>query len=547
MFEQWPHLASGRGHLKTCMEASACSVVGLLRAFGVEPICSICPQTHGGTFDTHTLSQGHYQAVCDLMDAQADLNTVAELLWHETYVPGGQVKYNHLDGELQVLRDVPVHEASVIHPQDLWVSGQWIRVCAPAVVAAQPGGDRTMWPNLWGPWVWKRNMIEAADRVVNILTQSGVLRYHSSCGICSDEWFSSSHLCGPKHYKRMMDRVPQNMFVQPDNFYQCWNLPGSSMAYNHLNGSLIMLRRSVGNERVAPAAAPAIALFCLQGTRLPPAFMPRLRPPPPQPATSSTVAPPAVNMQLASQGSSSSHDLVVPAVAKSHTIGTHQPPEDGRGAFRWFWQRFAAFQAGKLEEIVVAALDPLQTAAVLPYCELCKFRLPPSVSFAQHVSTDIGHMATVSARFEQVGPDCRGWLQCWPGVAEFNHLTLDVSDLIAREGGSEVSAAVAGGRASAHEVDEQLCAAVQPVTGDDAEYQEEKEQADPRNVPADTTPWQKFLDPDTLRHWWWKESTGEFSWNEPKVSCGPTESSHTSATVSLIAGTGASEGSCFEC
>jgi hypothetical protein len=246
-------------------------------------------------------------------------------------------------------------------------------------------------------------------------------------------------------------------------------------------------------------------------------------------------------MQLASQGSSSSHDLVVPADAKSHT--THQPPEDGRAALRWFWQRFAAFQCGKLAEMVAAALDPLQTAAALTYCELCKLTLPPSVSFAQHVSMDIGHMATVTARFEQVGPDCRGWLQCWTGVAEFNHLTLDVSDLIARQGGSEVSAAVAGGRASAHAVDE---AAVQPVTGDDAEYQEDKEQTDPRIVPAVTTPWVKYLDPGSHNHWWLKESTGEFSWTEPKESC---ESSPTSGIVSLIAdtGDGASEASCFEC
>jgi hypothetical protein len=209
------------------MEASACSFVGLVRAFGVEPMCNICPGANGGSFDTHTLSQKHYQAVCDLMDVQADLNTVRELLWHETYVPGGQVKYNLLDGELQVLRDVPVHEVPVIHPHDLWVSGQWFRVCAPAVVAGQPGGDRSMWPNLWGPWIWKRNMSDAVERVVNILEQSGALRIHGACSLCSDEWFSYPHLCGPKHYKRMMERTPPNMPVDPDQYYQRWNLPGS--------------------------------------------------------------------------------------------------------------------------------------------------------------------------------------------------------------------------------------------------------------------------------------------------------------------------------
>jgi hypothetical protein len=160
-------------------------------------------------------------------------------------------------------------------------------------------------------------------------------------------------------------------------------------------------------------------------------------------------------------------------------------------------------------------------------------------------------MAVVSATLELVGPDCRGWVQRWPGVAEFNHLTLNVytaAELRAREGGSEVAAAVAGGRASAHgEVDEQLCAAVQPVTGDAGD---QEEQADPRTVPADATQWEEYLDPETGRSWYHNPKTDEFSWSDPKVmqSCGPTESldhtsgdggqQHTSPTAALTAGTG---------
>jgi hypothetical protein len=411
------------------------------------------------------------------------------------------VKYNHLDGELQVWRDMPIMEASVIHPQDLWASGQWIQVCAAAVVATQPGGDKTMWPH------WKQKMTTVVERVVNILSLNGALTFHPYCMICSTEWFSIQHLLGPKHFRGLVDRVPEKMPVQTENYFQFWNFTGSSMAYNHVTGTLIMMRRSGGNEPVAPS----VAGFSIAGP--PPAVMPQPRPPPPppqtpppQPATSSTVAPPEVDMQLAShqQQSASScgtYDTFakwtynppakLDAPAKPHTIGTQQAPEEGLGAFRWFWQKVAAHQAPQLEEIVVAALDPLQTAAVLPYCELCQCRLPPSVSFAQHVSTDIGHMTAVLARFEEVGPDCRGWVQCWPGVAEFNHLNLDVVQLIAREGGSENSAAVAEGRASAHEVDEQLCAAVQPVTGDDAEDQQGKKHADPLIVSADITPWKK--------------------------------------------------------
>ena len=198
--------------------------------------------------------------------------------------------------------------------------------------------------------------------------------------------------------------------------------------------------------------------------------------------------------------------------------------------FGWFWQQCAALQVVELEKIVVAALTPRQTAAVFHYCQLCQCFLPQCVSLGQHVSTDIGHMAKVSDRFEEVSPACRGWVQCWPGVAEFNHLTLDVSDLRAREGGSEVPAAVVGGRVSAHaEVDEQLCVAVQPVTGDAGD---QEEQADPRIVSADATPWLEFKDPETGRYWWWHSKSGECSWNDPKVmgSCG--------ATAALTAGTG---------
>ena len=124
-------------------------------------------------------------------------------------------------------------------------------------------------------------------------------------------------------------------------------------------------------------------------------------------------------------------------------------------------------------------------------------------------------MAKVSERFEELSPVCRGWVQCWPDVAEFNHLALVVSDLRAREGGSQVAAAVVGGRASAHaEVDEQLCAAVQQVTGDAGD---QEEQADPRTVPADATQWQAYSDPLTGYVWYWNAKTMEALWSDPTV------------------------------
>ena len=111
-----------------------------------------------GGFDTHTTSEKHFQAMCKLVEQSDELERVAELLWHETYVVGGRVRYNHLDGELQVLRDVPMPEAPVIYPQELSLSGQWIIVCAAAVVPARPGGNRATWSNMWSHWHWKDKM-----------------------------------------------------------------------------------------------------------------------------------------------------------------------------------------------------------------------------------------------------------------------------------------------------------------------------------------------------------------------------------------------------
>jgi hypothetical protein len=214
----------------------------------------------------------------------------------------------------------------------------------------------------------------------------------------------------------------------------------------------------------------------------------------------------------------------------------------GDGVFLWFWQQHAARQVTRLEEIGVAAAlgSPMQH-----YCELCKRKLLRSDSFADHVSKYKGHMAPVQAWFELEGPSGRGWVQCWACMAEFNHLTLNVSTgmLKAGEGGSEVDAAVAGDRAPP-EVKEQLCAAVQQVTGasgDQEEQEDQEEQADQ---------WEVYLNPWNNCIWHWNSKNNKVSLSDPTVmeSCGPTVSidhtsgdgwqQHTSHIATIIAGTG---------
>jgi hypothetical protein len=582
----WPQLVGGIWGWKKHMSASASSVCKLLRAFGVEPSCTLCNGFYLA-FDAHTTSQTHFRVVHRLVEQYGEL--AREQLWHETCVVTGRVRYNQLDGELQVMRDVPLPEEPVTYPHELSLPGQWILVGVAAVVPVQPFGNKTKWPNMWNLKHWKEKMQRAAKRVVCILAANGAHNLSCCCLFCTDEYLSADHLLGPKHFFKLMGRVPEDMPVNTNNFWQTWTFDTgtSALAFNHADGTLRMVRQPDVNELVAPAAP---AGFCLQSAEISSDPHERVlaavrvlpQPPPPpladegfassQPATSSTFAPPAAYMLLAPQQqqcatAGSTAGTVSPwgelppakhdAPAKLHTIGIQQPPMSGDGVFLWYWQQHAAREVKRLEEVLDASLDATEAR----YCELCQHSVLPSDSFAQHVARDPVHIAQVRARFEHQGPNGIGWVQCWARVAQLNHLTLDVSieELRARGGGSEVATATTSGTdvmsRCVHNADDQLCAAVQQVaaaSGGSNQYAV-RTLEDPRTVPAAATQQQTFRDPTTGRIWFWNADTEEVSWSDEKdmESCGPTVSldhtsddggqQHTSPIAVPVSGTGGDE------
>ena len=329
--QRWPHLAGGPKHWKNSMTVSAGSVCALLRAFGVEPFCTLC-NSKNGAFDAHTTAWKHCQAMTKLVEQSDDLEG-EEQLWDETFVVGGQVRYNHLTGELQALRDKPLLLEPVTSPQALSVSGQWILVGAAAAVPTKLGGDRSTWPSMWSIRHWKLQMERAVERVTFILEANSVPKFAGPCRICPDVYICTDHLLGPKHFGRLMECMPVTGPVPTDNFTQQWILGTATgeLRFNHANGTLHMLRFPDGNEAVAPAFPPApaptgqspqffnisddddhdgdgdILARVLAAVRV-------LPPPPPPPSveeepcasssqrgTSSTVAPPAADTQLAFQ------------------------------------------------------------------------------------------------------------------------------------------------------------------------------------------------------------------------------------------------------
>jgi hypothetical protein len=187
----WPQLAGGLGVWRSWMSASASSVCALLRAFGVEPSCTLCDGFYLA-FDAHTTSKTHFQVMHQLVNEYGEL--AREELWHETCVVTGRVRYNQLDGELQVLRDVPLPEEPVTYPHELSLPGQWILVGLAAVVSVQPAGSKNKWPNMWSLNHWKEKMQRPAKRVACILAANGILNLSCWCLICTDEYLSAEHL-----------------------------------------------------------------------------------------------------------------------------------------------------------------------------------------------------------------------------------------------------------------------------------------------------------------------------------------------------------------
>jgi hypothetical protein len=518
-----------------------------MRAFGVEPTCTICKGEYLA-FDTHTTSQKHFQVVYELVEKFGEL--ARERLWNETCIVGGQVRYNYLDGELQVMRDEPLPLEPVAVPQQLSVPGQWLIVGMAVVVPVQPGGDMTKWPNMWGAAKgWKEKMDPVAHKLIYILKTNCA---HSNCLFCPHQYLTEQHLTGPSHFDNLKKHVPRNMPVNTNDFWQFWDLPFGAMAFNHIDGTLRMARRpdDNGNVPFAPAFPFSPAGFSLQSHQSH------------QSAEIAVDTHERVQQQSAIVGTTCSTvspwGKRLPAKNDAHM----QPPVNGVDVFLWFWQEHAEQAVKRLEEKLVVALGPT-VGHHCNWCELCKHNILPSDSFGEHVTRDKDHRLFVQEHFEHEGPSWKGWVQCWAGAAQLNHLTLDVSfgELGARGEGWEVDAAIShgrvvGDRASAHKVDE-LCAAVQQVAG---ASEGETEQAESETASSDATQlWKVYQDPDSGNRWEQNELTKVWKWREPThmESCGPTVArddaidgggqQHTSPIAAFVADTSDDESSVFDC
>merc|ERR1712139_229345 len=96
--------------------------------------------------------------------------------------------------------------------------------------------------NLWSLRHWKEKMDIPVRHIIEILEANTADAWTLCCDICGpNHGFSQNHVLGPKHCQHMQARIQG--VAQIDDFWQQWCFPNGAVAYNHLDGSIQMVRR----------------------------------------------------------------------------------------------------------------------------------------------------------------------------------------------------------------------------------------------------------------------------------------------------------------
>jgi len=397
----WSNIHGGPRNWKMIMMPPASAFARLLRAFGVDPDCACCNMggSCNGSFDSHTAGAAHYQTIYKIVEERL---APREALWQVVNVVGGQVCFNHLDGEIQAMREPMEPEVLAMLPEHL-PNGcfDWALVGAPACVPMRYPGEKDRWPNMWSARHWKEKMERPARRITQILEASGGL-YTSTCTFCPDHCICVEHLLGPKHYTEVVVHCVHERggTVCPDDYWQTWTCVSGAVAYNHVDGTIRMVRKPLALEDAGEVPPPPdIEGLMVPGEGNDVAGLPLCRPYDP-PARVQPVEP-------AARGDTMTVAAMPPLL-----------PSPVAGSLPAFlWERHALSAA--------LQLDALLREVQAPRCTLCARAMHEGV--AAHISRSAEHLMAVQMLFSEGGAEAPGWLQTWPGIVEVHHLTMQLS------------------------------------------------------------------------------------------------------------------------
>lgn len=115
-----PHVVGGKRNWANQMRGHASKMAEILQAHGIFPDCSLCPTGRG--WEEHIPGPVHFQKINELLGDRRAADVRSEI-WQEWLVQRvgfcGRVRFNHLDGEIQMLRanaGVNAASGSMQHP-----------------------------------------------------------------------------------------------------------------------------------------------------------------------------------------------------------------------------------------------------------------------------------------------------------------------------------------------------------------------------------------------------------------------------------------------
>lgn len=264
----YPHMSS-KDLWKQLMGARAAQFLSFLEPFNIWPECMVCKAAGRGMrsdFGGHVAGQFHFKEVGRLLPNGTRVTDLRGNLWQESLVPGGAIRFNHVDGAIEMCKGQPDSSSpSIVAPGQLALAipaapvmgnagpaeipdiasldreGQWIGVSGHIGEPIVKNGDFSQCPFFQSRNAWKSASATFPKKICNFLEKYDI---YPQCPICPTAVGYEDHIPAQKHYMKLLEQLkPGEPIVQAvSRMWQKWNVPGGAVRLNHVHGRIELWR-----------------------------------------------------------------------------------------------------------------------------------------------------------------------------------------------------------------------------------------------------------------------------------------------------------------
>ncbi|CAK8999662.1 Uncharacterized protein SCF082_LOCUS6158 [Durusdinium trenchii] len=305
-WKEYPHLSSRRLFSES-IRARASPLEERLRSLGQDPRCLIC--TTGVGYSADLGGPKHWQKLGEIGE-QTVIESILHRYWHRFPVPGGEIAFNELLGEVRVFKAAPAANAQPAAPQptapqaapvaapvapvNAWANyqpvtgsdgrpqeldhpttsvsvksksldpltlqeeGRWHCIYEPCSMCTKPNGDWQAYGHLSSKKIFKERMTDRANAFANYVYEAA--RIEVTCQICTAARGYGEHLGAGAHYGKLSkDYVPDGVCVATVR-ERLWNevqIPNGFIRINELDGAIEVARCSQRSSLEPTPEAPA--------------------------------------------------------------------------------------------------------------------------------------------------------------------------------------------------------------------------------------------------------------------------------------------------